>query len=52
MARIFGLMPVEIDLLIMALAVDLNPHYERIYGYLNDDLAEEEGPDRAHSPLR
>jgi DNA polymerase III delta prime subunit len=38
LARIFGLMPFEIDLLIMALAVDLSPQYERIYGYLNDDL--------------
>lgn len=38
LSRIFGLTPFEIDIVMMALSVDLNPHYERIYGYFNDDL--------------
>ncbi|MEU3559441.1 ATP-binding protein [Kitasatospora sp. NPDC006786] len=34
----FGLLPVDLDLLLVALAPDLDPRFEQLYGYLNDDL--------------
>ncbi|QHA02703.1 AAA family ATPase [Streptomyces broussonetiae] len=34
----FGLSPVDLDLLLIALAPDLDARFERLYGYLNDDL--------------
>lgn len=38
LARIFGLMPFELDILIMALAPEIDARYDRIYAYFNDDL--------------
>ncbi|MEU6298232.1 AAA family ATPase [Streptomyces erythrochromogenes] len=34
----FGLDPLDVDLLLVALAPDLDARFERLYGYLNDDL--------------
>ncbi|MFF1923880.1 ATP-binding protein [Streptomyces sp. NPDC058221] len=34
----FGLSPLDIDLLLVAMAPDLDTRFERLYGYLNDDL--------------
>ncbi|MFE4482568.1 ATP-binding protein, partial [Kitasatospora sp. NPDC056789] len=34
----FGLLPVDLDLLLVALAPDLDSRFEQLYGYLNDDL--------------
>ncbi|MET8546283.1 hypothetical protein ABZW03_37510, partial [Kitasatospora sp. NPDC004799] len=34
----FGLLPVDLDLLLIALAPDLDARFEQLYGYLNDDL--------------
>ncbi|MFF6777246.1 AAA family ATPase [Streptomyces sp. NPDC012637] len=34
----FGLAPLDLDLLLVALAPDLDARFERLYGYLNDDL--------------
>ncbi|MEU8758933.1 ATP-binding protein [Streptomyces sp. NPDC048659] len=34
----FGLAPVDVDLLLVALAPDLDARFEQLYGYLNDDL--------------
>ncbi|WP_316528770.1 ATP-binding protein [Kitasatospora brasiliensis] len=34
----FGLLPVDLDLLLVALAPDLDARFEQLYGYLNDDL--------------
>ncbi|MFF4382621.1 ATP-binding protein [Kitasatospora sp. NPDC001547] len=34
----FGLLPLDLDLLLVALAPDLDPRFEQLYGYLNDDL--------------
>ncbi|MFJ9615561.1 ATP-binding protein [Streptomyces noursei] len=34
----FGLSPLDSDLLLIAVAPDLDPRFERLYGYLNDDL--------------
>nr|WP_192756196.1 ATP-binding protein [Actinopolymorpha pittospori] len=36
--RRFGLSPIDLDLLLVALAPDLDARFERLYGYLNDDL--------------
>ncbi|MFD5623003.1 ATP-binding protein [Streptomyces yangpuensis] len=38
LASRFGLEPVDLDLLLVALAPDLDARFERLYGYLNDDL--------------
>lgn len=38
LAQRFGLEPVDLDLLLVALAPDLDARFERLYGYLNDDL--------------
>ncbi|MGD0862254.1 MAG: ATP-binding protein [Candidatus Limnocylindrales bacterium] len=39
LTRSFGLTPVDEELLLVALAPDLDPRYERLYGYLNDDVS-------------
>ncbi|MFJ9692369.1 AAA family ATPase [Kitasatospora sp. NPDC101183] len=38
LAEEFGLLPVDLDLLTVALAPDLDTRFEPLYGYLNDDL--------------
>ncbi|MCS0600118.1 ATP-binding protein [Streptomyces sp. LP11] len=38
LARDFGLAPLDVDLLLVAVAPDLDARFERLYGYLNDDL--------------
>ncbi|MFD8980885.1 ATP-binding protein [Streptomyces sp. NPDC059564] len=38
LARRFALEPLDVDLLLVALAPDLDARFERLYGYLNDDL--------------
>lgn len=38
LAAAFGLLPVDLDLLLVALAPDLDSRFEQLYGYLNDDL--------------
>ncbi|WP_129261306.1 ATP-binding protein [Streptomyces sp. M3] len=38
LARHFGLSPLDLDLLLVALAPDLDARFERLYGFLNDDL--------------
>ncbi len=35
----FGLEPADVELLLVALAPDLDPRFERLYGYLNDDVS-------------
>jgi hypothetical protein len=36
--RRFGLDPVDLELLLIAMAPDLDSRFERLYGYLNDDV--------------
>lgn len=38
LARSFGLVPLDVELLLVAMAPDIDPRFERLYGYLNDDL--------------
>ncbi|WNM30854.1 ATP-binding protein [Streptomyces sp. Li-HN-5-11] len=38
LARRFGLSPLDLDLLLVAVAPDLDARFEQLYGYLNDDL--------------
>ncbi|MER0240637.1 ATP-binding protein [Streptomyces sp. HSW2009] len=38
LAGAFGLAPIDVDLLLIAVAPDLDARFERLYGYLNDDL--------------
>jgi hypothetical protein len=38
-ARSFGLDPYDVQLLLIALAPDLDPRFERLYGYLHDDVS-------------
>jgi ATPase family associated with various cellular activities (AAA) len=38
LARTFGLDELETELLVVALAPDLDSRFERLYGYLNDDV--------------
>ncbi|MEZ0241056.1 MAG: ATP-binding protein [Chloroflexota bacterium] len=38
LARAFDLQPYDVELLLVAVAPDLDPRYERLYGYLNDDV--------------
>ena len=35
----FGLTEVDVDMLMIALAADLDPRFERFFGYLNDDVS-------------
>jgi hypothetical protein len=39
LARAFSLEPVDTELLLVALAPDLDPRFERLYGYLHDDVS-------------
>ena len=39
MARTFGLSAIDIDILLVALAPDLDPRFERLYAYLQDDVS-------------
>ncbi|MFF1649385.1 ATP-binding protein [Streptomyces sp. NPDC058240] len=38
LAEDFGLVPLDVDLLLVAMAPDIDNRFERLYGYLNDDL--------------
>lgn len=38
LAEAFELSPVDLDLLVISLAADLDPRFERFFGYLNDDV--------------
>ncbi|WP_327365937.1 ATP-binding protein [Streptomyces sp. NBC_01217] len=38
LAEDFGLVPLDVDLLLVATAPDIDVRFERLYGYLNDDL--------------
>ena len=38
LAAEFDLSPTEVDALVLALAPDLDPKYEKVYGYLRDDI--------------
>ncbi len=38
LARIFGLSPFEAEVMMMALAAEIDKKYERIYAYFNDDM--------------
>jgi len=39
LARTFGLAELEVELLLIALAPDLDRRFERLYGYLHDDVS-------------
>jgi hypothetical protein len=39
LARAFGLDDDDVELLLIALAPDLDPRFERLYGYLHDDVS-------------
>jgi hypothetical protein len=39
LARTFELEPLDVDLLLVALAPDLDPRFERLFGYLHDDVS-------------
>ena len=39
LARAFELEPLDVALLLVALAPDLDPRFERLYGYLHDDVS-------------
>ncbi|GAC1362174.1 MAG: hypothetical protein NVSMB32_02210 [Actinomycetota bacterium] len=43
LARSFGLEPSDIDFLLIALAPDLDPRFERLYAYLQDDVSRRRG---------
>ncbi|MGH3623892.1 MAG: ATP-binding protein, partial [Sciscionella sp.] len=36
----FGLIPLDIELLVIAMAPDIDARFERLYGYLNDDVTQ------------
>ena len=38
LARRFGLEPVDVEFLLVAMAPDVDARFERLYGYLNDDV--------------
>ncbi|MCJ8505896.1 ATP-binding protein [Kocuria flava] len=38
LAAAFGLSALDVDLLLVALAADLEPRFEQLFGYLNDDV--------------
>ena len=38
LAREFGLEPLDVELLLVAIAPDLDSRFERLYGYLHDDV--------------
>ena len=39
LVRSFDLEPLDVELLLVALAPDLDPRFERLYGYLHDDVS-------------
>ena len=39
LATTFGLDTLDVDILLVALAPDLDPRFERLYGYLHDDVS-------------
>ena len=39
LVRSFDLQPIDVELLLVALAPDLDPRFERLYGYLHDDVS-------------
>ncbi len=39
LARAFDLSPLDVEILLVTLAPDLDPRFERLYGYLNDDVS-------------
>ena len=39
LVRLFGLQPLDEDILLMAVALDVDAKYETIYGYLNNDVS-------------
>ncbi len=39
LGRAFDLQPIDLELLLVALAPDLDPRFERLYGYLHDDVS-------------
>ncbi len=39
LGRSFGLDPYDVELLLIALAPDLDPRFERLFGYLHDDVS-------------
>ncbi|TFV81742.1 ATP-binding protein [Microbacterium sp. dk485] len=40
LAREFALSPLDVELLLVALAADVDPRFERFFGYLNDDVTQ------------
>src|SRR5687768_4626863 len=38
LAADFGLVPLDVEILLVALAPDVDPRFEQLYGYLNDDV--------------
>ena len=38
LARAFGLVPADVGILLVAMAPDLDSRFEKLYGYLNDDV--------------
>ncbi len=40
LAEAFGLTPLDVDLLLIAMAPDLDARFEQLYGYLNDDVSQ------------
>ncbi|WP_052669848.1 AAA family ATPase [Nitriliruptor alkaliphilus] len=43
LAATFALDPLEVELLLLAMAPDLDPRFERLYGYLHDDVTRRRG---------
>lgn len=39
LAAAFGLDPVDVDLLLVGIAADVDPRFEGLFGYLNDDVS-------------
>jgi hypothetical protein len=39
LARAFDLTPLDVEILLVTLAPDIDPRFERLYGYLNDDVS-------------
>ncbi len=42
MIQSFGLTPAEVDVLLVALAPEIDPRYERLYAYLQDDVTKKQ----------
>jgi ATP-dependent 26S proteasome regulatory subunit len=42
MIQSFGLIPAEVDVLLIALAPEIDPRYERLYAYLQDDVTKKQ----------